>query len=127
VQVVSTPSGSALFSAPAVWHRSNVTYVFVADNGATEAWRFRNGRLSSAWRVGTAGTSPVVAGGLLYVFNAKDGGLNVYEPTTGKRITTLGSSGGHWNSPIVVDGRIALGVGDANSHSTSGTLSIWRP
>jgi hypothetical protein len=126
LQVVSTPSGNALFTAPAVWHHSNVTYVFVADNGATEAWLFRNGRLSSAWRVDTAGTSPVVAGGLLYVFNPRDGGINVYDPTSGKRITTLSSAGGHWNSPIVVDGRIALGVGDANSHSTSGILSIWR-
>jgi len=126
LQVVSTPSGNALFTAPAVWHRSSVTYVFVADNGATQAWRFRNGRLSSAWRVDTPGTSPVVAGGLLYVFDAKDGGLNVYEPTTGKLITKLDSADGHWNSPIVVDGRIALPVGDANSHSTSGVLSIWR-
>jgi hypothetical protein len=125
LQVVSTPSGAALFTAPAVWHRSNVTWVFVADGRATEAWRFRNGRLSSAWRAGTGGTSPVVAGGLLYVFNP-GGGLNVFEPTSGKLITTLASNSGHWNSPIVVDGRIALGVGDANRHSTSGTFYIWR-
>ena len=126
VQVVSTPSGTQLFSAPAIWHRSNVTYVFVGDNGATQAWRFRNGRLSSAWRVDTAGTSPVVAGGLLYVFNAKDGGLCVYEPTTGKLITTLSSGGGHWNSPIVVDGRVAVTEGDSNAHVQNGILDIWR-
>ena len=65
VQVVSTPTGGELFTAPAVWHRSNVTWVFVADGRGTEAWRFRNGHLSSAWRDGTGGTSPVVAGGLL--------------------------------------------------------------
>jgi hypothetical protein len=125
VQVVSTPSGNALFTAPAVWHRSSVTYVFVADTGATQAWRFRNGHLSSAWRVGTGGTSPVVAGGLLWVFNP-NGGLNVYQPTTGKRITTLASGAGHWNSPIVVDGRVALPEGNSNAHAQSDVLDIWR-
>ena len=125
VQVVSTPSGSGLFTAPAVWHRSNITYVFVADGGATEAWRFRNGHLSSAWRVSTPGTSPVVAGGLLWVFNP-GGGLNVYQPTTGKLITRLDTGGGHWNSPIVVDGRVAVPEGDANAHRQDGFLEIWR-
>jgi PQQ-like domain len=125
IQTVSTPHGLALFTAPAVWHRSNVTWVFVADNGGIEAWRFRDGRLSSAWQAAQGGTSPVVAGGLLYAFSP-GGGLNVFAPTTGKLIASLAAGGGHWNSPIVVDGRIALGIGNANSHSTSGTLYIWR-
>ncbi len=77
------------------------------------------------WQNGTAGTSPVVAGGLLYVYNP-NGGLVVYEPSTGKQIASLDAGGGHWNSPIVVDGRIALPEGSANDHSTSGTLDIWR-
>ena len=33
---------------------------------------------------------------------------------------------GHWNSPIVADGRIALPEGNANSHRTDGILDIWR-
>jgi PQQ-like domain len=125
VQVVSTPSGTDLFTALAVWHRSNVTWLFAADNGGTAAWRFRNGRLSQAWRNGTGGTSPVVAGGLLWVYNP-GGGLNVYTPTSGKLVGTLASGSGHWNSPIVVDGRVALPEGNANDHSTSGVLDIWR-
>jgi outer membrane protein assembly factor BamB len=125
LQVVPTPSSGGLFTAPAVWHRSNVTYVFVADHAATQAWRFRNGRLTSVWRVGTAGTSPVVAGGLLWVFNP-NGGLYVYEPTTGKLLTTLATGAGHWNSPIVVDGRVALPEGNANAHAQSDILDIWR-
>ena len=32
---------------------------------------------------------------------------------------------GHWNSPIVADGRIALPEGDANQHRTNGVLDIW--
>jgi hypothetical protein len=41
-------------------------------------------------------------------------------------VTTLACGAGHWNSPIVVDGRIALPEGDANDHRTSGVLDIWR-
>jgi outer membrane protein assembly factor BamB len=123
-QVVSTPSGTDLFTALAVWHRSNITWLFAADNGGTAAWRFRNGRLSHAWRNGTGGTSPVVAGGLLWVYSP-GGGLNVYVAASGQLVGTLASGGGHWSSPIVVDGRVALPEGNANDHAQSGVLDIW--
>ena len=125
LQVVSTPSGADLFTAPAVWHTSSATWMFAADNGGTAAYRFRSGRLSVAWRNGNGGTSPVVAGGLLWVY-APGGGLNVYATATGKLVATLPCGPGHWNSPIVVDGRVALPEGDANDHATSGVLDIWR-
>jgi len=67
----------------------------------------------------------VIAGGLVYVYDP-NGGLDVYQPASGKLVTTLNSGEGHWNSPIVTDGRIALGEGDANDHDTGGTLDIWR-
>jgi PQQ-like domain len=125
LQTVSTPSGTDLFTAPAVWHNATATWMFAADNGGTAAWRFRNAHLTQVWRNGTGGTSPVVAGGLLWVYSP-GGGLNVYRPTTGKLVTTLPSGGGHWNSPIVVDGRVALPEGNANDHATSGVLDIWH-
>jgi hypothetical protein len=125
LQIVSTPSGTDLFTAPAVWHQAKVTWLFAADNGGTAAWRFRNGRLSKAWKNSTGGTSPVVAGGLLWVY-APGGGLNVYAATSGRRVATLDAGGGHWNSPIIVDGRVALPEGNANDHATSGVLNIWR-
>ena len=125
LQIVSTPSGTDLFTAPAVWHRSNVTWMFAADNGGTQAWRFRNGRLASAWRHASGGTSPVVAGGLLWVYGPA-GGLSVYVPTSGRLVTTLAAGPGHWNSPIVVDGRVALPEGNANDHADQGVLDIWR-
>ena len=128
LQVVSTPSGSDLFTAPAVWRGGSGEWMFAADGGGTQAWRFAGGRLVSAWKNSTGGTSPVVAGGLLWVYNPGGGGLDVYAPKTGKLVATLPAGGGHWNSPIVVDGRVALPEGDANSHSTSGVLDIWsRP
>jgi outer membrane protein assembly factor BamB len=125
LQTVSTPSGTDLFTAPAVLHTKSATWLFAGDNGGTAAYRFRNGRLSLAWRAARGGTSPVVAGGLLWVYSP-GGGLNVYTPFTGHLITTLDCGGGHWNSPIVVDGRVALPEGNANDHATSGVLDIWR-
>jgi outer membrane protein assembly factor BamB len=125
LQVVSTPSGSDLFTAPAVWRTNGQTWLIAADGGATQAWRLRHARLHSAWHRDTNGTSPVIAGGLLYVYDP-NGGLNVYRPGTGRLLTTLECGGGHWNSPIVADGRIALPEGDANDHATSGVLDIWR-
>jgi WD40 repeat protein len=125
LQVVSTPSGTDLFTAPAVWRSGKRIWLIAADGGGTQAWSLRGGRLHSVWRNGNVGTSPVIAGGLLWVYDP-GGGLRVYEPASGKLVTTLSSGGGHWNSPIVTDGRVALPEGDANDHATSGVLDIWR-
>ena len=125
LQIVQTPGGARLFTAPAVLHTGSATTMFVADGSGTAAWSFNSGALKSVWQNGTAGTSPVYAGGLLYVYNPR-GGLAVYQPATGQLAATLDAGGGHWNSPIVVDGRIALPEGNANDHRTTGTLDIWR-
>ena len=79
-----------------------------------------------AWRNGNGGTSPVVAGGLLWVYDPGGGGLRVYRPGSGSLVATLPAGSGHWNSPIAVDGRVALPEGDANDHATHGVLDIWR-
>lgn len=125
LQVVSTPSGTDLFTAPAVWRTATQTWLIAADNGGTAAWVLRNGHLHGVWRNGEGGTSPVIAGGLLWVYGP-GGGLRVYRPASGTLVATLDAGPGHWNSPIVVDGRVALPEGDANDHATSGVLDIWR-
>ena len=111
-----------LFGALAVWQG---TWVFVADGSGTEAWRLQGGRLQKAWGNGTAGTSPVVAGGLLWVYDP-GGALDVYAPATGRRIASLPAGPGHWQSPIVADGRVALPQGNANDHRAEGVLNIYR-
>jgi outer membrane protein assembly factor BamB len=121
LQLLPTPGGAELFSAPAVWH----AYVFVADGAGTTAYVVRNRRLHAIWTNGNHGTSPVLAGGLLYVYDMDSGGINVYQPKSGKLVTTLACGPGHWNSPIVVDGYVIEGEGDANDHQTSGVLDIW--
>jgi PQQ-like domain len=125
VNVVLTPSKTDLFTAPAVFHAGKETWLFATDNGGTAAYRLRNAHLVAAWRNGNGGTSPVVAGGLLYVYGP-GGGLRVYAPTSGRLLATLPAGSGHWNSPIVVDGRIALPEGSANEHVQHGILDIYR-
>lgn len=124
-QSVSTPSGSDLFSSATVLRSGTATWVFAADGGATAAWQLSAGQLQPAWNNQNTGTSPVVVDGLLYVYNP-GGGLRVYQANTGTLLKTLPSGAGHWNSPIVTDGRIALPEGNSNSHSPSGVLDIWR-
>jgi PQQ-like domain len=124
LQTVQTPSGNKLFTEPAVWRERAETWLFAADGGATTAWSFGGGKLTQVWSHATGGTSPVVAGRLLYVYDP-NGGLHVYDPRSGTEIANLECGGGHWNSPIVVDGRIALPEGTANAHATTGVLDIW--
>ena len=66
------------------------------------------------------------AGGLLYVYDPGGGGLRVYRPASGALVATLPAGAGHWNSPIVADGRIALPEGSANDRVTAGVLNIYR-
>jgi outer membrane protein assembly factor BamB len=117
LQTVATPGG--VFTAPAVWRNR----VFVATDSGLVCYLLRGNRLHVSWRKSVGGTSPVVAGGLLYVYN---GSLNVYAPTTGKRLASFSVGSSHWNSPIVTDGRLAVPEGDANDHRTSGALDIFR-
>jgi outer membrane protein assembly factor BamB len=122
---IPTPGGAALFTAPAVWRRGGTTWVVVADGAGTAAHRVVRGQLQRVWLQGFGGTSPVVAGGLLFVYDP-NGSLRILRPTTGGLVATLPAGSGHWNSPIVVAGRIALPEGNANDHQVTGVLDIYR-
>ena len=126
LQIVSTPSGTDLFTAPAVWRSGKRIWLIAADNGATQAWALRGGRLHSVWRNGNGGTSPVIAGGLLYVYDPNGGLRRLRAGEREARSRRSSAGGGHWNSPIAIDGRVALPEGNANDHATSGVLDIWR-
>jgi hypothetical protein len=124
-QTLPTPGDTALFTAPAVWHHGNETTVFVADFDATAAYALRGGGLHELWENSTPGTSPVMAGGLLYVYEPENGGIEVYAPGSPQPIAKLPGAPGHWNSPIVVDGRVVEPEGDANEHGSTGTIEIF--
>jgi len=120
LQTVPTPGPAALFSEPAVWQG---TWLFVSDGAGTQAWRLTGGRLHSVWSNGNAGTSPVIAGGLLYIEGS--GGINVYVPSSGRLLATLPIGTVHWESPIVADGRVIATEGNSNDHTTTGILDIY--
>jgi outer membrane protein assembly factor BamB len=125
LQRLSIPGGGELFSAPAVWQRHGRTTMFVADESRTAAYVLRGGRLYQAWANGTPGTSPVMAGGLLYVYDLSSGGIYVYRPGSAQAIAKLPGASGHWNSPIVVDGHVVEPEGNANDHKLTGTLDLF--
>lgn len=125
VQHLQIPGGGELFTAPAVWRHDGHTTMFLADASGTAAYVLRAGRLHEAWENGTPGTSPVLVGGLLYVYEPSAGGIEVYRPGSPKAIAKLSGQPGHWNSPIVVDGHVIEPEGNANDHQTSGSLEIF--
>lgn len=125
VQRLPLPGGGELFTAPAVWRHGGHTTVFIGDENATAAYILRAGRLYEAWQNGTPGSSPVFAGGLLYVYDPAGGGVYVYRPGSPRPIVKLPGEAGHWNSPIAVDGHVVEPEGDANEHLTSGALEIF--
>jgi hypothetical protein len=99
--------------------------MFLADEHATAAYVLRGGRLYRAWQNEKAGTSPVMAGGLLYVYEPDGGGIYVYRPSSPRPIAKLPGEPGHWNSPIVVDGHVIEPSGNANDHKLIGALEIF--
>ena len=106
LQELSSPGSDQVFTVPAVWTGNGRTYVFVADNS------------------GTAGY--VLAGGLLYVYDQSDAQLTIRQPISGVLLRSLPSQAGHWNSPIVVGGRIILPTGNYLDHSSTGALDIYH-
>jgi outer membrane protein assembly factor BamB len=120
LQTVTAPGGAEVFTAPAVSGKR----LFVATDSGLDCYVLSGGRLHLSWHHSQGGTSPVVAGGLLYVYN---GSLNVYALSTGKLLGSFNTGGSaHWSSPIVTDGRVAVPEGNANDHRTSGVLDIFR-
>jgi outer membrane protein assembly factor BamB len=126
LQVLAAPGHGQVLTAPAVWTNKGVHWTFVATSKGLSAYVLKQNRLVLEWTKTTGGTSPVVAGGLVYVYDWQGGALNVYVPTTGRRVASLQAGTGHWNTPIVTDGRVALGQDDANAQATSGVLNIYR-
>jgi outer membrane protein assembly factor BamB len=126
LQQIDAPGSTDVFTQPAVWRHDGHIYVFVTTGGGTAAYELgANHRLFVVWKDSEAGTSPVVAGGLLYVYDP-GGRLVVRNPASGHIAATLAARAGHWNSPIVVGGRIILPVGDDNNHLTHGRLFIYH-
>ena len=126
---ISSPGGGQVLTAPAVWHDGGRVLVFVGDDSGTAAYELTGGshpRLRVAWQSATGATSPVVAGGLLYAYDENGGNVVVRRPVSGATLRSLPVANGHWNSPIVVGGRIILPTGSYRDSSTSSTIEIYH-
>lgn len=114
-----------IFAAPVAWQdpegndpSGNNTWLFVDTNSDLFGLRVitdSSGKtaLQQAWHASSGGTSPIVAGGVLYV--ARSNAIVARDPHTGQvlwssRQSSAGGSIGnvHWQSPIVVNGRLYM-------------------
>jgi outer membrane protein assembly factor BamB len=145
VMALTLPQGGSVPTQPATWSDpTGASWVFVVDSFGACAVRVAvdgSGNPSlpappanGGWTSTLGGTSPVIVGGILYYSGtaASRNGMNtVYalDPSTGNvlwsapltsHIAGVPTVGGiHWESPIVVGGR--LYVPSENGDSTGGT------
>jgi outer membrane protein assembly factor BamB len=112
LQKIAVPQGNEVLTQPAVWVNpvdGGIWVIVANDNGIAglqvTADGSGNPSLGSKWHGGTGGTSPVVANGMVFYFGG--GGVRALDPTTGNLLWSDTSPGGvHWESPIVIDGRL---------------------
>jgi outer membrane protein assembly factor BamB len=110
-------AGCATFTQPVVWtDGGGRVWVIAAGTCGIAAYRVSTDAagttgLRLAWKTDDETTTPVLAGGVL--FGATDGAVITLDPRTGQRLWSSdqesagGSIGGiHWESPIVVNGRL---------------------
>ena len=114
-QIVEVPGKTQLLSASATARIGGTTYLFASTGrGGTTAWTFRaDHQLKEAWKSKTGGNTPFYAGGLLYIYDPAPRGakLHVFDAVSGNSVADLDAGGGHWNSAIVADDRIAMPEG----------------
>ncbi len=128
VSEIATPGGGEVLTQPAVWSSGGHSYVFVADSVETAAYELVDAahpRLRQVWQQSSAGSSPVIAGGLLYVFDP-GGTINIRRPLSGAVVRSVPAGEGHWNSPIVTGGRLIEPTGAYASNATSSAIDIWH-
>jgi PQQ-like domain len=141
LQLIDLPGG--LFSTPAVWtDASNRAWIFMGFSDVVEAYRLETNsagvsRLVGIWQNSSAGstsgegTSPVVANGVVFV--AFDGAIVALNALNGNvlwnsRAYSSGKSIGpvHWQSPIVVNGRVYCSDQNGNLTAFALPLSLIR-
>ncbi|MGN7800608.1 cell wall-binding repeat-containing protein [Leifsonia sp. 22587] len=111
LQSIDVPQGGQVLTQPANWvDGAGTSWVFIANNSGISALKLQstNGTpsLVPVWQQATAGTTPIVAGGVLFYLSRN--GVRALNPATGAQLWTdsAGASGLHWQSPIVVNGRL---------------------
>lgn len=120
LQTVDAPGHCPVLTQPVVWSDSSggAVWLFVASGCAVGGYQIKvsasgTAALALEWTVPVGATSPVIAGGVLFIATTGNKELLAVNPTTGKQLwTSLGRRAGgsigylHWESPIVVDARL---------------------
>jgi len=112
LQKIDVPQGGEVLTALAVWTNpvDGGVWVFVANDSGISGLQATvglsgNPSLTPRWTDATGGSSPIVANGILYY--AGSAGVRALDPTTGSLLWSDASIAGiHWESPIVVNGRL---------------------
>jgi outer membrane protein assembly factor BamB len=119
---VALPQGGEVQVQPAGWVNpvDGTSWMFVANFSGLSGLRLDvdgsgNPSLTPVWTVHVAGTSPLVANGILFYY-ASGVGLTALDPTLGGDPAWIDASPAmtpHWESPIVVNGHVF--VSDENA------------
>jgi PQQ-like domain len=120
LQLIPVPQGGQVLTAPAVWTDPSTgsVWLFLANNYGIAGLQLVVGAggmpsLALQWMNGAGGTSPVVANGIVYYVGTA--GLQALTPRHGAVLWQDPSPGSiHWQSPIVVNGRVYVADGDGN-------------
>jgi outer membrane protein assembly factor BamB len=126
LQSIATPGGCPVFTQPVVWSdpQTGTLWLFVATGCGTIGYQVVTSAqgtttLKVGWSSGQDGTSPVLAGGVLFL--ATSNMIGALDPRTGRQLwsSASASAGGtiggiHWESPIVLDGRVYCADEDGN-------------
>jgi hypothetical protein len=114
LQTIPVPQGGEVLTAPAIWidPASGVPWVFLANGSGISGLQLiadagGTPSLLPVWTRRGGGTSPVVAGGIVFYVGRL--GLQALSPASGAvlwRDALPGKAGIHWQSPIVIDGRV---------------------
>jgi outer membrane protein assembly factor BamB len=112
---VALPQGSQVLPQPAGWVNpaDGTSWMFIANFSGITGVRLDvdgagNPSLTPVWTSHVAGTSPVVANGILFYY-ASGVGMTALDPTIGGDPAWVdGNPYGtpHWESPIIVNGRL---------------------
>lgn len=120
LQKMSVPQGGGVLPQPAVWVSpiDGSTWVFVTNGSGISGLKVMvdgsgDPSLVTQWSKGPGGSSALLANGMLF-YNSS-GGIKALDPTTGNQLFSDSSpSGLHWESPILIDGRLFVGDESAN-------------
>lgn len=118
--IVSVPQGGGVLPALATWMdpATGDAWAFVANGRGISGLRISldasgNPSLVTGWQSANAGTSPIVANGVL--FYASSNIIRALNPKTGALLwSSTGIGGIHWESPVVASG-VAY-ISDESSH-----------